>query len=195
MESIQYRYPGPKAFTEDQQRLFNGREKEIRYLANLIDLKKTVVLFGKSGSGKSSLLNAGVMPILRKKQHCDARVIRLLFRGDVDLHPDDEVNYLVNNVLQHFPLPVNFTHFLQKIKFSSASLWWHFKQLQVLDNNRNLYLLIFDQFEELGSYQHSMVSKFLKQLNELLNFCLVPEFKAVFEELLEKDPGLLSREE
>ena len=194
METIQYRYPGPKAFTEDQSQLFKGREKEIRYLANLIDLKKTVVLFGKSGTGKSSLLNAGVMPMVKKIQNYEARVIRLLFKGDVSLNMEEDSNYLVNNVIQNYPSDTDHT-FLKKIPFEGNSLWWHFKQLQILDKNLKCYLLIFDQFEELGSYQHKMVSKFLKQLNELLNFPISPEFKAAFQEAQRNNPELITKEE
>jgi hypothetical protein len=60
------RYPGVVPFSEDQADLFCGREKEKAELYNLVVAEQTVVLFAKSGVGKSSLLQAGLFPKLRK---------------------------------------------------------------------------------------------------------------------------------
>ncbi|MCB0613905.1 MAG: ATP-binding protein, partial [Phaeodactylibacter sp.] len=57
-----YRYPGPRPFTSGQQKVFYGREEEVRSLSRLIGREQLVVLFSKSGMGKSSLLNAGIVP-------------------------------------------------------------------------------------------------------------------------------------
>ena len=70
------RYPGIRSFEADDQILFNGRSKEIDELFNLIKIKHLVVLFGKSGLGKTSLLKAGVGPLLLK-QHYFPIIIRL----------------------------------------------------------------------------------------------------------------------
>ncbi len=58
------RYPGLASFTTAQKDLFFGRKQETRDLFNLISVERTVVLFSKSGYGKTSLLQAGVMPLL-----------------------------------------------------------------------------------------------------------------------------------
>ena len=58
------RYPGLASFTIEQRDLFFGRKQETRDLFNLISVERTVVLFSKSGYGKTSLLQAGVMPLL-----------------------------------------------------------------------------------------------------------------------------------
>ncbi len=64
----QYRYPGPRSFTENDRELFFGRNKEIRKLTELMVIEKLAVLFGKSGYGKTSLLQAGVIPRLEEKE-------------------------------------------------------------------------------------------------------------------------------
>lgn len=59
-----YRYPGVHSFTEADSALFFGREREIKELYRLLILNPVVVLFGRSGTGKTSLLQAGVTPLL-----------------------------------------------------------------------------------------------------------------------------------
>ena len=58
------RYPGVTPFEREQEHLFFGRDQEIADLLRLTALERLLVLFGKSGHGKSSLLNAGVLPKL-----------------------------------------------------------------------------------------------------------------------------------
>ncbi len=58
------RYPGPRSFESNEQAIFRGRTSEIKDLLDLIRLEQVLVLFSKSGLGKSSLLNAGVGPAL-----------------------------------------------------------------------------------------------------------------------------------
>lgn len=50
-------------------KLFCGREEEIHDVTQLINNNIVVTLYGKSGIGKTSLLNAGVFPCLRKKHY------------------------------------------------------------------------------------------------------------------------------
>ena len=190
MSTSQYRYPGPRSFTKEDRLLFVGRESDIEQLENLIELKKITVVFGKSGTGKSSLLNAGVIPELEKTQTYAVTPVRFFFRGDVLLPKEETGNYLVNIIKENFPItqPVLAEH----VPFQSNSLWWHFKQLQFQDKNSKSYLLIIDQFEELGSYKPDQVVAFLKDLNELLNYPITPEFRKVLFEQLEKKTTLFN---
>jgi hypothetical protein len=51
----------------DRDRFF-GREREIKDLTAKILLYRLVVVFGESGAGKSSLLNAGIIPALQREE-------------------------------------------------------------------------------------------------------------------------------
>ena len=64
-----HRYPGPRSFTADDRHLFYGRDAEKQELFRLIVLNDLVVLFGESGTGKTSLLQAGVCPVLETQQY------------------------------------------------------------------------------------------------------------------------------
>jgi WD40 repeat protein len=65
-------YPGLLAFEEEDAPIYFGRYAEIRHLIERLTARRTlggarlVVLLGASGSGKSSLLRAGVLPRLRR---------------------------------------------------------------------------------------------------------------------------------
>ena len=62
-------WPGLASFTEDARGFFYGREKETEELTRLVKRQTLTVLFGQSGLGKSSLLQAGLFPILRESDH------------------------------------------------------------------------------------------------------------------------------
>lgn len=62
-----HRYPGIHSFTTAERGEFFGREREIKELYRLLLLNPVVVLFGKSGTGKTSLLQAGVAPLLHER--------------------------------------------------------------------------------------------------------------------------------
>ena len=62
-------WPGLASFTEDLQAFFFGREQESEELLGLVRRETLTVLFGQSGLGKTSLLQAGLYPRLRKADH------------------------------------------------------------------------------------------------------------------------------
>jgi hypothetical protein len=57
-------FVGPRAFEFRDRALFFGRETEIRELRNLAAARRAVLLYAPSGAGKSSLLQAGLLPLL-----------------------------------------------------------------------------------------------------------------------------------
>lgn len=56
---------GLLSFTEETQRFFFGRDTEIREIFLRVRDQPLTVLYGQSGYGKTSLLNAGLVPKLR----------------------------------------------------------------------------------------------------------------------------------
>lgn len=61
-------YKGLYAFTAADRGIFFGRGEEARQLSQRILAHRTVVLYGESGSGKTSLLQAGVGPLLGRSK-------------------------------------------------------------------------------------------------------------------------------
>ncbi len=59
-------YPGLRPFDTQDNRFFFGRERQVRELLDRLDQDHFLAVVGVSGSGKSSLVKAGLLPSLRK---------------------------------------------------------------------------------------------------------------------------------
>ena len=70
------RYPGIRSFERSEQHLFFGRARETQALYEAVKVKPLTVLFSQSGIGKTSLLNAGLVPVLEQNAYLPI-VIRL----------------------------------------------------------------------------------------------------------------------
>ena len=60
-------YIGPRPYERGDQSKFFGRNREARDLLALLLAERTVLFYAKSGAGKTSLLNAQVIPALEKE--------------------------------------------------------------------------------------------------------------------------------
>lgn len=74
-------YPGLVAFTPDRQRFFFGRDEDIPRVVGRLADAQFVCVIGASGTGKSSLIAAGVEPALRR-QHPGLSYLRLTPKRD-----------------------------------------------------------------------------------------------------------------
>ncbi|MCB5164390.1 DNA-binding protein [Streptomyces bambusae] len=73
-------YPGLARFEPGDRELFFGRDRLVDDLVALTFKHRVVVVFGPSGSGKSSLLRAGLVPRLQESAG-EAAAVRLLTPG------------------------------------------------------------------------------------------------------------------
>jgi len=72
-------WPGLHEFNEFGRKYFNGRDEEQAALFRLVRDSRTVVLYGRSGFGKTSLLQAGLFPRLRQENYLPVP-IRFIFQ-------------------------------------------------------------------------------------------------------------------
>ena len=61
-------YPGMVPFTPQDARFFYGRAPEIVEMLQRLRLARALLVIGPSGSGKSSLVTAGLLPALARRQ-------------------------------------------------------------------------------------------------------------------------------
>lgn len=182
----QYRYPGAQPFYSWQQKIFFGREKEAMALYDLIELEQLVVLYSKSGFGKSSLLNAGLLPLVKSRGRMEP--VSLRFGAYIDGREESPVDIVRNHFSSQSGL-------LDKICPNDDSLWYHLKNRQLASGEQHSFLLIIDQFEELFTYPEEEIREFGAQLSELLFVNIPDRFRSEIEAGFKANPQWLSTEE
>ncbi|MCB9315294.1 MAG: SUMF1/EgtB/PvdO family nonheme iron enzyme [Lewinellaceae bacterium] len=153
------RYPGIRPFRTDEQGLFFGRDADIARLHRLIELEQLVILYGKSGYGKSSLLAAGIFPKLEKE--AKRRFLEIRFgphKAGESTAPADAVRHALARHAGPDPLLPD--------SMAGHCIWQAAKNCQ--QPGQANFLLVFDQFEELFSYPPEQILDFKKQLAEAL---------------------------
>jgi len=91
---------GLRSFTEDVSQYFFGRDKEIPDLADRIRQRPLTILYGQSGLGKTSLLNAGVIPRLRQEGY-EPVLMRIIY--DPRLQPLSPEQQVLHEFALRFP--------------------------------------------------------------------------------------------
>ena len=79
-ELPKFPYPGLRPFKESEAEIFYGRNAQNDSVLERLNENRMVFITGPSGCGKSSLIKAGVIPALRKRQ--------LRWRGDFWFYGD-----------------------------------------------------------------------------------------------------------
>jgi hypothetical protein len=90
-------WPGLVPFREAYSRFFFGRSLEQQELLRSIRRGITTLLFGESGLGKTSLLQAGLFPRLRENGYLPV-LVRLDYAPEA-LPPSEQIKLLVNQAI------------------------------------------------------------------------------------------------
>src|ERR1019366_5129333 len=146
---------GLQSYTEAQSDIFYGRDEEIGRLTNLVKANTLTIVFGKSGTGKTSLLNAGVFPRVRK-DYCLPFRIRLEFNED---SPD-----LVTQIKNILKSEIDKYGFKVESYLLNETLWEYFHKEQLWKSVTPI--LIFDQFEEIFTLAKKSTRFESKELND-----------------------------
>ena len=194
----QRRYPGATPFTSRQEKIFYGRDKDIEKLLTLIQVERKVLLYSKSGLGKTSLLEAGVLPkmpsniipisirLFAYKEGAETPVERVInalkqVLGDLDAESDNVIDKLAGGD--------------QKNK----TLWYYLKKAQLIDSSdeegkEKTFLLFFDQFEELFSFPQKDIDEFKNQIYDLTELKVPDRYAVLIAEGRHNNRDLFNRE-
>lgn len=177
------RYPGISPFTADQKNVFFGRDDDINELSKLIFVERKVLLYSKSGYGKTSLLNAGVIPELQKNNNYEFIRVRFSAYTPESKPPVAICQKAIKQHADFSTIDSKTTVLDTYLPEHKNKLWSIFKKNQLLDNTEKTYILIFDQFEELFTYPPELVNRFKEEFAEIISSGKLPAF---FEELEDK---------
>ena len=151
--------------------LFCGRENEAYDVSLLTDENIFVTLYGKSGVGKTSLLNAGVFPRLRSMGYLPISIRLGMEPADISFQACI-INRLSatlqerNGHIQSFdvtPLPSD--------ELAQEYLWSYFARNHFSDKDGNTVfpVIVLDQFEEVFKKRKADAESLLRQLNYLMD--------------------------
>lgn len=184
-------FKGPSSYNEKDKEFFLGREEETKDLLYLVEHNDFSVCYAESGEGKSSLINAGLTPLL--KEHFFLPInIRLnfnreeVFQSSISNYLDDyvwsKITQAIEDAQEKTESYSNLT--MRKILFDEESnkdketLWWKLRANELRINELRFNsaetvtpVLIFDQFEEVFTLAKdtNWIFDFFKWLENLYN--------------------------
>lgn len=190
-----HRYPGINFYSKEDARIFCGRAEDSQKLFTRVMLNQTVVLHGESGTGKSSLVQAGLLPLIEKynvemqaagKPVCVPVTIR--FDAVEPLQQDEnkivtDPAVLVKQTLRiiNEQNPFKYEH-LPYIDKKEGSFWYTAK---LFEKNNCSLLLIFDQFEALQGYDYAQVTNLVNELSGLFSGVMPPTIYSEYDQQTE----------
>ncbi len=173
-------FPGLHHFQDDEidRKLFFGRNREIRELAERVMAGTITVLFGKSGNGKTSLINVGLKASLRQMDYLP--VYARIF--NIPGIPAQEALYRAVEIEAGncgLELPLD---------WKKETLWETFFALSPDENSfSHPIVLILDQFEELFTALADRPQEqedFIRQFADLVRGRLPADVKERYRERL-----------
>lgn len=161
-------WKGLNFYREEDKNDFFGRSNDVERLSLYIINNSQTVLYGKSGIGKSSILNAGVFPVARKHG---------LFPVPIKFIHDGSKSYLqqvkdrINIIVERHGASIH--ELVTVIDKDAETLWEYLHRTIIYDSEgkRVRLLLVIDQFEEIFTLQQddSIKEAFFAELADLLN--------------------------
>lgn len=187
-QTIQNPWLGLRSYPEGTP--LYGRNKEIVELSQKIIYNTQTIIYGRSGIGKSSILNAGVFPVLRK--HNLFPVYIRLDHGEVQDSYAKQIFMAVEEALKHLKvedLSADTDDFIRTVNGykqeivavsdpEKESMWEYFHRHQFFyrlaedqEPQSIVPVLVFDQFEEIFTLQKSpdRIKAFFNEFADLIN--------------------------
>ncbi len=184
-------FPGLRPFVDTESKLFFGRDRQIREITRRLEKSHSVAVLGGSGSGKSSLVRAGVIPRLRQYGILEAGQswLPIVFTPGSNFEnsfEDGPYHRLVRQLLSHLDLSqieqatekeitreiIDLLHSVDGLS-DFIDEYAQFLKVEPGINKENVnFLFVFDQFEEVfhtSNAAHPDIKSFVEKL--LIGHC------------------------
>lgn len=180
-------YRGIASYRENQEetRLFFGREQEAQEVFDLIVAEPLVVVFSRSGMGKTSLLSARVMPRLAEYGFLP---VRIRVTHDLQRGPVTSTIARVEEAVRQMA-DVEQRKTSNELRAGDDTLWEFFFEHHYYRADRQLRpVLVFDQFEELFTLvrpqNEAEAERFVDQVADLVRRRVPAELEAILTDRL-----------
>lgn len=155
---------------EENNRIY-GRDKETEELSNIIISSFHSIVYGKSGIGKTSLLKAGVFPVLRYEDF-----FPIYIRLEHDSAQDDGIKSYLEQIENAINNPVQGVCINRNIDAEDINSLSDIFESYSITTTRGIELIpvfIFDQFEEIFTLNEKQnknnITEFFRNLSDILN--------------------------
>lgn len=194
-------YVGPRSFGTKDKTAFYGREREIRQLTSLLIAERMVLIHSPSGAGKSSLIQAGLIPALEEEDFHVLPVIRVNAEPS-GLFAEKKQNRYVYSVLISLEEKLEKEFRLPDAELAGLTLDQYLEKRQRPAGAPIYDVLIFDQFEEtitMAPNDRESKIEFFKQIttamanpNRWALFAIREDFLGALEPYLRMLPNHLA---
>lgn len=186
---------------EENNRIY-GRDKETEELSNIIISSFHSIVYGKSGIGKTSLLKAGVFPVLRYEDF-----FPIYIRLEHDSAQGNGIKSYLEQIDNAINNPVQGVCINRKVDAEDINSLSDIFESYSIITTRGIDLVpvfIFDQFEEIFTLNERQnknnITEFFRNLSEILNdntiernyrivFCLREDYLYYIERYSETIPA------
>lgn len=166
-------WKGLDSYSYSDNSMFYGRKNETETLFNTILNNRFTILYGSSGVGKSSLLNAGVRPKLADKSFFVVGVSMRQLDLKSDLSISSQLLALVKDCARNEHIDITPLSKIEDNDFYEDSLWYFFHTNEFWSSKNELFtpIVIIDQFEDVFKEEVRELSseQFFNSLDELSN--------------------------
>jgi WD40 repeat protein len=135
-------YQGLEPFTKDKAQFFFGRDSEVELLRNQLNEHNLIFVVGSSGVGKSSFIQAGLVPSLEQKGW---KILKLIKPG---LNPINKLQEIFEDFFRDNGQLARFEKWYENLISATANSENLVSLLENLAGTQKL-LLVVDQFEEI----------------------------------------------
>ena len=172
---MEHKYIGIIPYDENSDFEFTGRTEETWSLYDRIVRNDYTVYYAASGEGKSSLIRAGLLPILRRRNYFPVYIVF----EDKELEDIDAIDEIINIRIKIEEKKSNVSYEQSEWSKSfftpkqseelSNNLWWKLRNYCFKQEGIELKpLFIFDQFEEVFSKaNYEWTNRFFNWLEEI----------------------------
>jgi hypothetical protein len=196
---IKSRYPGTRPFTDKEGLIFFGRTADIADIGKRVLLNRITVLYSESGVGKSSLIEAGLKSGLEAGYH----IISFRFEAKKDDSESlmDKFRNVLKKEVEQDPLFLSETTTRDR---RNESAWRYLKTLQwrlnghenpEVNKKKKGIILVFDQFEEIGSYIRESAALFARDFSEVIYNRAPHNFQQEIYERISEDEQFVTRKQ
>jgi len=161
---------GLETYTESDAHLFYGRSVEIKELTQVIAEFPQTIIYGPSGTGKSSILRAGIFPRLKEMNFLPVPV--RFDHSENAASYNDQILALLKLELEHSNIDI--VPLAARNPGSPAESVWEFLHRNEFWSRQNQLLrpvIVIDQFEEIFTVtrHQERVKSFITDLGDLCN--------------------------